>query len=133
MSSENPNLLERYPLVATLGLIVIGGVLVAVITANMSGVGGAIGSSVQLILPWLAIASWAIAIVALGYIWVRIATNWPKRLASGVLQVGTAQAAAPAAAARPGGETAVTAGGPRHRRPRRHGRPRFGQGRDQSR
>ncbi len=95
MSSENPNLLERYPLVATLGLIVIGGVLVAVITANMSGAGGAIGGGFHLILPWLAVVSWAIAIVALGYIWVRIATNWPKRLASGVLQVGTPQAAAP--------------------------------------
>jgi stage V sporulation protein K len=95
MSSERPNLLERYPLVATLGLIVIGGVLVAVITANMSGVGGAIGGGFHVVLPWLAVASWAIAIVALGYIWVRIATNWPKRLASGVLQVGTPQAAAP--------------------------------------
>jgi SpoVK/Ycf46/Vps4 family AAA+-type ATPase len=93
MSSENPNLLERYPLAATLGLIVIGGVLVAVITANVSGIGGAIGGSVHVVLPWLAIVSWAIAIVALGYIWVRIATNWPKRLASGVLQVGAAPAA----------------------------------------
>lgn len=95
MSSENPNLLERYPLVATLGVIVIGGVVVAAITANSTGIGGAIGGSFRVVLPWLAVASWAIAIVALGYIWVRIATNWPKRLASGVLQVGTAQAAAP--------------------------------------
>jgi stage V sporulation protein K len=89
------NLLERYPMAATFGLIVVAGVAVAIVTANMSSIGGAIGGSLTLMLPWLAGISAVIAIVALGYIGVRIATNWPKRLQSGVLQVGTPQAAAP--------------------------------------
>jgi len=89
------NLLERYPMAATFGLIVVAGVAVAIVTANMSSIGGAIGGSLTLMLPWLAGISAVIAIVALGYIGVRIAMNWPKRLQSGVLQVGTPQAAAP--------------------------------------
>jgi stage V sporulation protein K len=95
MSNERGNLFERHPLAATFTLMVVSGVLVTMLTANMSGIGGAIGGGVYLILPWLAAVSWAIAVVALGYIWVRIATNWPKRLASGVLQVGSPQAAEP--------------------------------------
>jgi stage V sporulation protein K len=95
MSNGPRNLFERHPLAATFTLMVVSGVLVAVLAANMSGIGGTIGGGVYVMLPWLAVVSWAIAAVALGYIWVRIATNWPKRLASGVLQVGTPQAAEP--------------------------------------
>jgi stage V sporulation protein K len=89
------NLLERYPMAATFVLMVVAGVAVAVLAANMSGIGSAIGGSLTLMLPWLAGIAAVIAIVALGYIGVRIATNWPKRLQSGVLQVGAPQAAAP--------------------------------------
>jgi SpoVK/Ycf46/Vps4 family AAA+-type ATPase len=88
------NFLDRHPLVATFVLMVVAGVVVAVVAANMSGIGGTI-AGLRLILPWLAIMFIAIAVIALAYMSVRLAANWPKRLASGVLQVGTSGAAAP--------------------------------------
>jgi len=43
----NKTLLERHPLAATFVLIVVSGVVAAVITANLSGIGGAIGLGVD--------------------------------------------------------------------------------------
>src|SRR6266536_1893038 len=69
----NKTLLERHPFAATFVLIVISGVVAAIITANLSGIGGAVGYGLHQALPWLAAISGA----------------------SGVLQVGPAQEMAP--------------------------------------
>jgi SpoVK/Ycf46/Vps4 family AAA+-type ATPase len=95
MSNNPRNLIERYPIAATFALMVVSGVVVVVLAANMSGVGAAISSAAPVVLPWLAIVSVVLALVAMAYIGMRIATNWPKRLASGVLQVGVPQATEP--------------------------------------
>jgi stage V sporulation protein K len=88
------NFLDRYPLMATFALMVVSGVIVAVAAANMSSFGGTIAGA-RVVLPWLTIMFGALAVIALGYMGVRLATNWPKRLTSGVFQVGAPQAAAP--------------------------------------
>jgi SpoVK/Ycf46/Vps4 family AAA+-type ATPase len=88
------NLLDRHPLMATFALMVISGVVVAVVASNMSGIGGTI-AGVRLILPWLALMFVTIAVITLAYMCARLAANWPRRLSSGVLQVGTPGAATP--------------------------------------
>jgi stage V sporulation protein K len=88
------NFLDRYPLMATFALMVVSGVIVAVVAGNMSGIGGTV-AAVRVALPWLTSMFIAVAIVALGYMGVRLVANWPKRLTSGVFQVGAPQAAAP--------------------------------------
>src|SRR6266851_3994998 len=129
----NKTLLERHPLAATFVLIVVSGVVAAVITANLSGIGGAIGLGLRLALPWIAAISGAVGVLAACYVGARIVQSWPKRLASGVLQVGpTLETGPPTAASRAAAQTTVAAGGSRHRRTRRHGRAGASQGRDQS-
>jgi SpoVK/Ycf46/Vps4 family AAA+-type ATPase len=88
------NLLDRHPLMATFALMVVSGIVVAVAAANMSGIGGTI-AGVRHILPWLAIMLVTVAVITLGYMSVRLAANWPKRLASGVLQVGVPPTSTP--------------------------------------
>lgn len=95
MKSDSRSVLERYPMAATFGLIVISGVVAAVITANLSGIGGAVGQGLRQALPWIAAIFAATGVLAAAYIGLRIAQSWPKRLASGVLQVGPAQDTAP--------------------------------------
>lgn len=95
MKNNERSVLERYPMAATFGLIVISGVVAAIITANLSGIGGAVGQGLRQALPWIAIAAAALALTAASYIGLRLARSWPKRLASGVLQVGPVQDAAP--------------------------------------
>jgi stage V sporulation protein K len=89
------NFLDRYPLMATFALMVVSGVIVAVVAGNMSGIGGGTVAAVRVVLPWLTMMFTALAVIALGYVGVRLVANWPKRLTSGVLQVGASQAAAP--------------------------------------
>ncbi len=91
----NKTLLERHPLAATFVLIVVSGVVAAVITANLSGIGGAIGLGLRLALPWIAAISGAVGVLAACYVGARIVQSWPKRLASGVLQVGPTLETAP--------------------------------------
>jgi stage V sporulation protein K len=91
----NKTLLERHPLAATFVLIVVSGVVAAVITANLSGIGGAIGHGFRQMLPWIAAISGAIGFLAACYVGLRIVQSWPKRLVSGVLQVGPVQETAP--------------------------------------
>jgi SpoVK/Ycf46/Vps4 family AAA+-type ATPase len=88
------NLLDRHPLAATFALMVVSGVVVSAVAANISGIGGTIAGA-RVILPWLALMFVTIAVIALGYMGVRVVANWPKRLPSGVLQVGTPRAATP--------------------------------------
>jgi stage V sporulation protein K len=95
MKNDDRSLLERYPMAATFGLIVVSGVVAAVVTANLSGIGGAVGQGLRQAMPWIAVACAAIGFICAAYIGLRIVQNWPKRLASGVLQVGPAQDAAP--------------------------------------
>ena len=47
MKNNDRNMLERYPMAATFGLIVISGIVAAVITANLSGIGGAVGQGLR--------------------------------------------------------------------------------------
>jgi SpoVK/Ycf46/Vps4 family AAA+-type ATPase len=88
------NLLDRHPLAATFALMVVSGVVVSAVAANISGIGGTIAGA-RVILPWLALMFVTIAVIALGYMGVRVVASWPKRLPSGVLQVGTPRAATP--------------------------------------
>jgi stage V sporulation protein K len=94
MSEHRKNLLGDHPLLAMFGVTVVSGLVVAVAAANISGIAGLL-AGLLLVLPWLAVAAAAVAAVAAGYIGLRVATNWPKRLASGVLQVGPGVATAP--------------------------------------
>ncbi len=94
MSEHRKNLLGDHPLLAMFGVTVVSGLVVAVAAANISGIAG-LFAGLLLVLPWLAVAAAAVAAVAAGYIGFRVATNWPKRLASGVLQVGPGVATAP--------------------------------------
>jgi SpoVK/Ycf46/Vps4 family AAA+-type ATPase len=88
------NFLDRYPLMATFALMVVSGVIVAVVAANMSGIGGMVAGA-RAALPWLTIMFTVVGIIALGYMGVRLVANWPTRLASGVWKVGASVAAAP--------------------------------------
>jgi SpoVK/Ycf46/Vps4 family AAA+-type ATPase len=88
------NFLDGHPLVATFILMVVSGVVVAVVAANMSGAGAMI-ASVHLILPWVAIMFAVVSATAVAYMSVRLAASWPKRLESGVLRVGDRPRTAP--------------------------------------
>jgi stage V sporulation protein K len=89
MSDRHQNYLERHPLVAMLVVTVVSGVVVAVLTAYLPGSGTKIGDGVRTILPWIAGIGATIGVVALAFAALRLATNWPRRLPSGVLQVGS--------------------------------------------
>ncbi len=71
------------------------GVAIAAATAALPGVGTAISGTIHAILPWVAIAAAAIAVAAAAFVVLRLAMNWPRRLPSGVLQVGPARPFAP--------------------------------------
>jgi stage V sporulation protein K len=88
MSEDKRSVLDRHPYAVTFALIVASGVVATVITANMSTIGGALGHGVYQALPWIAVLSGAIGFLSLLYMGLQLAQNWPKRLASGVLQVG---------------------------------------------
>ncbi len=95
MNTQRRSLLERHPMAATFTLIVVSGVAAAIVTANLAGIGGAIGHVSRQMLPWIAAVSGATGVLAAFYLGLRIVQSWPKRLASGVLQVGPAPDAAP--------------------------------------
>ena len=95
MSNDRRTVLDRHPLAVTFALIVASGVVAAIITANMSTISGALGHGLYQALPWIAVLSGAIGVLTLSYMGLRVAQNWPRRLASGVLQVGPVQDAAP--------------------------------------
>jgi hypothetical protein len=96
MNDRPGNLLARHPLVAMFAVMVAASLAVAVVAANLSWIGGAM-VGLRVGLPWLAAIAAAIAAAAAAYLGLRIATNWPKRLPSGVLQVGPSQVSAPLA------------------------------------
>jgi stage V sporulation protein K len=95
MSDRHKNYLERHPLIALLVVTVVSGVIVAALTAYLPGTGAKIGGAVRTALPWVAGVSAAIGVVALAFAAFRLATNWPRRLPSGVLQVGSARPITP--------------------------------------
>jgi stage V sporulation protein K len=95
MSNERKSVLDRHPLAVTFTLIVASGVVAAIITANMSTIGGAFGHGLYQALPWIAALSGIIGVLTLAYMGLRIVQNWPRRLASGVLQVGPTPDSAP--------------------------------------
>jgi AAA+ superfamily predicted ATPase len=95
MSNERRSVLERHPIAVTFALIVASGVVAAIITANMSTIGGALGHGLYQVLPWIAVLCGVIGVLTLSYMGLRVAQNWPRRLASGVLQVGPVQDTAP--------------------------------------
>ncbi len=95
MSNPKRNLLERHPVAAAFALTIVSGVAIAAATAALPGVGTAISGVIRAILPWVAIAAAAIAVAAAAFVVLRLAMNWPRRLPSGVLQVGPARPFAP--------------------------------------
>jgi stage V sporulation protein K len=95
MSDRHKNYLERHPLIALLVVTVVSGVVVAALTAYLPGIGAKTGSAVRTALPWVAGISVVIAVVAAAFAALRLATKWPRRLPSGVLQVGSAGAITP--------------------------------------
>lgn len=95
MSSGHKNYLERHPYIATLVVTVVSGLAVAALTAYLPGSGTNIGGAVRGVLPWVAGISVSIAVVTLAFVALRLATNWPRRLPSGVLQIGSARPITP--------------------------------------
>ena len=95
MSDRNKTYVERHPLAAMLVVTVVSGLVVAALTAYLPGAGARIGDAVRAALPWVAGISAAIGVIALAFAGLRLVTNWPRRLPSGVLQVGSARPIAP--------------------------------------
>jgi stage V sporulation protein K len=91
MSNPHKNLLERHPFAAVLIVTIVSGLVVAVLTANLPALGTMIGGTVRRALSWVAVAGVVIAVVAAAFAVLRLAMNWPRRLPSGVLQVGSAR------------------------------------------
>jgi stage V sporulation protein K len=91
MSDRHKNFLERHPYAATLVLTIASGLVVAVLTANLPGIGATIAGAVRPALPWVAIVGVAVAVIAAALAALRLAMNWPRRLPSGVLRVGPAR------------------------------------------
>ena len=96
MNDRGGSFLARHPLVATFAVMLAASLVFAVVGANLSWIGGAL-AGLRPGLPWLAAIAAAIAVTAAAYLGLRIAANWPKRLPSGVLQVGRGQVSAPLA------------------------------------
>jgi stage V sporulation protein K len=95
MSDGLKNYLERHPNIALLVVTVVSGLAVAALTAYLPGIGDTIGRAVRTALPWIAGIGAAIGVVALALASFRLATNWPRRLPSGVLQVGSGRPITP--------------------------------------
>lgn len=95
MTDRKLSLFDRHPLLATFGLMIVSGIVVAVLVATMPQIGGALANPVHAGLPWVAVVATVIAILAILYMLLRILGNWPRRLASGVLQIGPAPPSVP--------------------------------------
>jgi stage V sporulation protein K len=95
VTDRSRNLIGRHPLVATFALMVFSGLVVAVLAANLPQIGSALAGPTQAALPWISAIAIVIAALTILYMGLRIIMKWPRRLASGVLQVGAEAPPAP--------------------------------------
>ena len=93
--SHRPNWLSRHPLLGSVGSMVVIGLIFSVLQANTHRIGSAVAVSMHGVLVLTAAAAFIVAALGAIYMIVRICIKWPRRLASGVLQVGPTQASVP--------------------------------------
>jgi AAA+ superfamily predicted ATPase len=95
MSKRGESWFDRHPIAVTFILLVVSSIVAGVVASNLPQIGAAVTTSARSVLPWVTIISGIIGTVCLIYISIRILMTWPKRLPSGVLQVGSTQPLTP--------------------------------------
>jgi stage V sporulation protein K len=91
MTGPRRGLLERHPIASLFILVVASTVVAAIVTANLPTIGRAIAAGALPTLACIVVIAGTIGTLALLCAGLRIIFAWPRRLPSGVLQVGPRQ------------------------------------------